>query len=91
MDEMPSSEFRRRYATLTKPTTVTVNGHGIGEWHPYLSLKDFTRDEAENVIRDRQRDAGYIPGVFGRGPGTTTFDDPAFNSRPFTPAPKKGK
>ena len=34
MDELPSSEFRKRYAALTAPTVVTVNGHAIGTWVP---------------------------------------------------------
>lgn len=34
MDTMPSSEFRKRFARLTKPTIVTVNGHLIGRWMP---------------------------------------------------------
>lgn len=34
MDTLPSSEFRRRYATLTTRTVVTVNGHTIGVWLP---------------------------------------------------------
>jgi len=35
MDEMASSEFRRRYASLLRPTVVTVNGHPIGVWQPH--------------------------------------------------------
>jgi len=31
---MSSSEFRRRYAWLTKPTAVTVNGRLLGRWLP---------------------------------------------------------
>jgi hypothetical protein len=34
MDVLTSSEFRRRYAGLLRPTVVTANGHAIGEWHP---------------------------------------------------------
>lgn len=34
MDELPSTEFRKRYARLTKPALVTVNGHVIGRWMP---------------------------------------------------------
>ncbi len=31
---MPSSEFRRRYASLREPVIVTVNGHAIGHYQP---------------------------------------------------------
>ncbi len=34
MDGMPSSEFRRRYASLSEPVIVTVNGHAIGVYQP---------------------------------------------------------
>ena len=34
MDELPSAQFRKVYAKLTKPTVVTVNGHAIGIWQP---------------------------------------------------------
>jgi len=34
MDVLTSTEFRKRYATLKRPTAVTVNGHTIGVWHP---------------------------------------------------------
>ena len=40
MDEMPSTEFRRRYATLLRPTIVTVNGHPIGVWQPHVGPRD---------------------------------------------------
>jgi hypothetical protein len=31
---MSSTEFRKRFASLTKLTVVTANGHTIGEWTP---------------------------------------------------------
>jgi hypothetical protein len=34
MDELASTEFRKRYATLKEPVVVTVNGHAIGTWLP---------------------------------------------------------
>ena len=34
MDTMTSSEFRKRYVGLTRPTVVTVNGHYLGVWNP---------------------------------------------------------
>lgn len=35
MDELSSTEFRKSFARLTKPTVVTVNGHVMGQWLPY--------------------------------------------------------
>lgn len=66
---MASSEFRRRYATLTKPTVVTVLGRPIGIWEPRIvdeGIVGFQRNEVVEPV------------------------SPAFNSRPFTPVPKKG-
>lgn len=34
MDAITSTEFRKQYAGLRKPTAVTVNGHVIGQWIP---------------------------------------------------------
>jgi hypothetical protein len=34
MDSISSAAFRKTYAKLTAPTTVTVNGHRIGTWMP---------------------------------------------------------
>ena len=34
MNELPSAEFRKRYAKLTEAVVVTVNGHPIGRWFP---------------------------------------------------------
>jgi hypothetical protein len=39
MDEITSTEFRKRYARLTEPTLVTVNGHYIGGWIPAISAQ----------------------------------------------------
>lgn len=71
MDELPSTEFRKRFARLTEPTVVTVNGHVIGVWTPGVPWKIVTEGIA----------AATQPGV----------DLDRFNSRPFTPVPKKGK
>lgn len=77
MDTMTSSEFRRRYATLSATTIVTVNGHPIGEWtplgYPEEVRHDATTDEVE-ITRDSPR----------RAKPTTE----RFNTRPFTPVPK---
>jgi hypothetical protein len=37
MDQMTSSEFRKRYASLRVATMVTVNGHTIGTWQPQVT------------------------------------------------------
>jgi hypothetical protein len=77
MDELSSTEFRKRFARLTSPTVVTANGHVIGTWTPLTlsyphepgSVRVMTFSEAD-VVRDLDR----------------------FNSQPFTgPIPKKGK
>lgn len=39
MDEMSSAEFRKRYAKLTEPTYVTVNGHIIGTYWPGVTIE----------------------------------------------------
>jgi hypothetical protein len=50
MDKMASSEFRRRYASLTKPVIVTVSGHPIGVWTP--------GSPAQQIEQFRERQAG---------------------------------
>lgn len=70
---MPSSKFRKRYATLARTTLVTVNGHVIGRWTPIgttdevIAYPDESGEMTVRVERDR------------------------FNTRPFTPVPKKGR
>lgn len=34
MDRLPSSEFRKTFARLTRPVVVTVRDHPIGTWTP---------------------------------------------------------
>lgn len=83
MDELSSTEFRKRFARLTSPTVVTVNGHPIGEWRPvqvsvaYMldrqrQLKDFV------VLEDPVADAAKVRAMADR-----------YNTRPFTPVPKR--
>jgi hypothetical protein len=79
LDSITSTQFRQRYASLTQPTVVTVSGHPIGTWVPAPPSFD------ETAIRQRWLDIGKTP---------TTAQPPIvaqerFNSRPFTPAPKK--
>lgn len=47
MDALPSTEFRKRYASLTEPTAVTVNGHTIGVWTPGIPWKMVMQGIAE--------------------------------------------
>ena len=75
---MPSSEFRKRYASLTDPTKVTVNGHVIGEWVPVTHSRYLTVQEARERIADVRRDAETVAAE-------------RYDQRPFTPVPKGGK
>jgi hypothetical protein len=75
MDTMPSSEFRKRYASLTQPVAVTVNGHVVGEWVPVASSRYVTVQEAKAAIAAVRQDADAV--LAGR-----------YDSRPFTPVPK---
>jgi hypothetical protein len=34
METLPSSEFRKTYASLTEPTSVTVDGRPLGTFYP---------------------------------------------------------
>lgn len=97
MDEISSSDFRRTYASLRKPTAVTVNGHVIGEWIPANS--------ATYVMATRKNGEHEVFGLTPPGGASTRppqDGDPLFsggmppgdrfNSQPFNgPIPKKGK
>lgn len=100
MDRLASTKFRKTYATLERPTTVTVHGHVIGEWVPARSSRYQTIQEIKATIAEVQADAKLVMGMIVYPDGTTegtAFDDrdsqttPGFNTRPFTPVPKKGK
>lgn len=77
MDELPSAQFRKVYAKLTKPVKVTVNGHAIGTWtpaHGYLTVTELQRQLArEEVAAD----------------AATVAAEHAFNTRGFMPVPKR--
>jgi hypothetical protein len=63
MQKMPSSEFRKSYASLTERTLVTVNGHIIGVWTPRDSILEQARlagQEAAKAIRDMDLSARPI-------------------------------
>jgi hypothetical protein len=89
MDALPSTEFRKRFARLAKPTVVTVNGHPIGSWHPWRQDIDLNQ-EVGAALRTFNSQSDYGREVDRRrahlrGMG---FEDPTFNRRPFTPVPK---
>jgi hypothetical protein len=79
MDVLPSAEFRKRYASLTKPTKVTVNGHTIGVWTPGGPNPDY--NDMPDVI-DRML-LGLPP-----QPRPPAAKSDRYNTRPFTPVPK---
>jgi hypothetical protein len=55
MDVLPSSEFRKTFARLTEATTVTVNGHPIGEWVPLSAAQETEAQNFERRIHDGLR------------------------------------
>ena len=68
MDTVTSTVFRKTYASLNKPTTVTVNGHAMGLWLPavpsdYWSVKGLDPKAGPEEVRlmpkmtQAQRDA----------------------------------
>ena len=67
MDEIRSSEFRRRYATLRKPTAVTVLGRVIGRWLPadYVIAVNHAGDVrlqvSDSVLRATHAAEGIAP------------------------------
>jgi hypothetical protein len=56
MNTLPSSEFRRRYASLNTDTLVTVSGHVIGKWTP------MGRDHVKIIDGEAfvERDPSYV-------------------------------
>ena len=74
MDEISSTEFRRRYSSLTEPTIVRVGGHVLGLWTPRPPMSELYEVDAARLDLAETIVSGH-----------------SFNSRPFTPVPKKGK
>ena len=72
MDTIASTKFRKRFASLEKPVTVTVNGHVLGTWLPGVlySPEGQTRLDA----------MPWPPAAWGK------VNSP--EDRPFTPVPK---
>ena len=55
MKAIPSSTFRRTYATLTEPVAVTVHGHVIGTWEPVKrALSKGSRGDTDAVHLSRR-------------------------------------
>src|SRR4051812_11802102 len=97
MDVLTSTEFRKRYASLTEPTHVTVSGHVIGTWQPGASYRHW--DNAPNcrfcraeAVVDHEADCPdpeYLARRPERGESKALFTVLAPSTRPsFTPAPK---
>ena len=61
MLRMTSSEFRKRYATLTESTEVTANGHIIGvwqvpsRWQTIQEIREQADRVADELTASRQR------------------------------------
>lgn len=49
MDTLPSSDFRKKYARLRAPTTVTVLDRVIGTWYPAGTLPHVGTGTAEKI------------------------------------------
>lgn len=94
MDTISSAAFRKTYAKLTSPTIVTVNGHVLGIWNPSTPL---TQGIAKAFDVPEEAALSVPPSyVKARGEAQVARDEIAeriarFNSRPFTPVPKRGK
>jgi hypothetical protein len=58
MDELTSTEFRRRYASLTKPTVVKVLGRVIGTWVPRAWVPS-----DQQIVRYDQQPVRAVPKV----------------------------
>lgn len=43
MKTMPSTEFRKTYASITERVVVTVSGHPIGVWEPIAFTEQLSR------------------------------------------------
>lgn len=86
-DEVSSAEFRRTYSKLRQPTNVTALGRVIGQWIPANSatyVSAIVRNDEVEVF-------GLIPPEGAKTREPDPVNDPTFrfNTRPFTPVPKK--
>jgi len=59
--EIPSAEFRKTYAKLRKPTTVTVNGHVIGQWIPAHSATYVMARRMDDEGQEQHTAHGLLP------------------------------
>jgi hypothetical protein len=55
MDELASTEFRKRFARLKEPIIVTANGHPIGEWIPATWLAEGFAEDAKSMTTTLRR------------------------------------
>lgn len=93
MDTLPSTEFRKKFARLTKGTTVTVNGHVIGAWLPVPTdgTAKFNVSISEIPTTDPDPKVFKLHEPWRSKIYASLVDEPTLNTRPFTPVPKKGK
>ena len=101
MDRLSSSEFRKRYASLTDRTEVAVNGHVIGTWVPINApVRQLTtpypmpdEDVVDHGWGTPEQQALATERLAQGKPDVTIVEDypTRFNTRPFTPVPKRGK
>lgn len=94
MDEMTSSEFRKRYASLTAATVVMAGGRPIGQWIPVTQRLSVSVTDGGMTIDPPPLKGQAIDVAYPYEPDSlkvTTTAGERFNSRPFTPVPKKGK
>lgn len=86
MDTLPSAAFRKSFARLTEPVTVTANGHSIGMWLPQGSTLPV------NVIPKVTITASPTYEALARAPqvdGEGRWRDPVRDAnREFHPVPK---
>jgi hypothetical protein len=62
VNDLPSTEFRKRFARLSQITIVTVNGHVIGKWIPMGRPEDVQMIDGEVFV---ERDPAYVEPSFG--------------------------
>ena len=87
MDKISSAVFRRIYSTLTSPVIVTVNGHPIGTYQPIMAAIDARA--VEQIRPGEPVGPSNLPPQWRPPADPSTGVPDRFNTRPFTPVPKK--
>jgi hypothetical protein len=84
MDVLTSTEFRKRYASLTEQTEVTAGKRLIGLWVPVPPNRGAIKIEAwiTGAAADDDAVARQV---------NTQHNRQRFATRPFTPVPKPGR